>query len=131
MFGEIQQVVYGVFASPAWESEGIPAVPANFQGETPAGIHVKISIVPGRPDYSNHSRGKCIEGLLILSIYTGTQSGEKDLFATADKLDAHFQSKRIGQVDFGVSTCAPRGMDPDNSTLFRGDYSISFTSHGE
>jgi hypothetical protein len=131
MFEEISQSIYGVFASPQWSAAQIPAVPFNFQGVTPDGTHIKVSVIPGRPEYLSHSKDKKLSGLLVLSVFTDNSSGQLELFKTADILDTFFQSKRIGKVDFGVSTCRPVGVDPDNPTLYRGDYSISFVSNGE
>jgi hypothetical protein len=131
MFDQVRQAVYSVFATPAWAATQVIALPSNFQGQTPAGKHVKISILPARASALSHARGKQLSGLLVIAVFTSTSSGDTELFAIGDILDTFLQKKRINGVDFGLSTCVPVGVDPDNKLLYRGNYSISFTSFGE
>lgn len=132
MFGDIVTDIYGVLASSAWLATGIKAFPRNFQGTITAAPYVLVSILPGATEHLNLQYGKEICGLLILSVFLKTDKGDKELFQIGDKLNAIFERKQLPNgTQMGIGSLKPIGIDNDNSTLYRGDYSITFNLYGD
>lgn len=133
MFSKIKQDIYAVFANNLWKNNGIKVYPDNYQGNIGATKpFIRMTIIPGSARFSSFHLKKELSGRLILSIFVDNKKGETELYSVADIIDDHFQGKTLTNgTQFGPSSITPLGIDNANSSLYRGDYSITFKSYGE
>lgn len=133
VFNNIRQDIYGVFATQLWKNNGIKTYPDNYQGNIGATKpFIRMTIIPGSAKFSSFHLKKELSGRLILSIFVDNKKGETQLYEVADIIDSFFQGKTLTNgTQFGPSAITPLGIDSANSSLYRGDYSITFKSYGE
>jgi len=133
MFNKIRQDIYGVFASNLWKNLGIKVFPENYQGDIGTQLpYIRLTIIPGVATLNSHNLEKQLSGRMVLSIFVDNNAGDKDLYELADIIDDYFQSKTLTNgTQFGPSTLIPLGIDKINSSIYRGDYSITFKKYGE
>lgn len=133
MFTKLRQDIYNVFASNNWKNTGVKVYPENYQGDTSDALpFMRLTIIPGKASWDSFSLQKKLSGVMILSIFVDNTSGDKDLYSMAELLNSYFQGKTLTNgTQFGPSTVSAIGIDTANSSIYRGDYSIQFTSYGE
>jgi len=133
MFNKIRQDIYGVFASNLWENLGIRVFPENYQGDIGTQLpYIRLTIIPGVATLNSHNLEKQLSGRMVLSIFVDNNAGDKDLYELADIINDYFQGKTLTNgTQFGPSTLIPLGIDKINSSIYRGDYSITFKKYGE
>jgi len=131
MFELVREDIYSVFASNAWQTLGYTVYPRSFQGLV-AAPYILLSILPGTKDPISTDRKKKLNGLMILTIFTDTMTGDKQLFQIAEVLNTFFEDKQFPNgTKFGFSGLKPIGTEQDNTSLYRGDYSIQFNLYGD
>lgn len=130
-FASLVDTIYEVFGSEAWKAEKVKAFPWSYQGDVGKVPFLRIKILPGRPEFVAFGFRKQLTGMLIISIFTDTNSGDTQLAAISDTLDKYFQGKTLSNnLQFGVSTLNVIGAESQNTSLYRGDYSIQFNFYG-
>lgn len=133
MYDDLKQDIYSVFASQAWKNLNYKTYPSNYSGTIDtSNSFIRVNILPAKSDLSTHGFKKKISGLLILSIFVKYGNGDSELFTLADTLDTFFQGKTLTNgTQFGTSNLIKLGLDPDDKSLYRGDYTINFIAYGE
>jgi hypothetical protein len=132
MFNKVKDDIYSVFASPEWTSEGIKVVPESFTGTVDGVPYLRLVIAPSRGNLARYGIGKELSGLMILSIFVSTTTGDSAAYTIAEKLDQRFQAKTLSnKTQFGVSYINTIGVDAANPSLYRVDYFIPFKNYGE
>jgi hypothetical protein len=119
-YTNLEQDVFQVFASTAWLAEDIKTFPSNYTGN--AKEFIRVAIVPSNKSINPNS----VAGLFIIDIFVSADSGTRRTAEIADKLDAFLATRVNGSTQFSTSTLVPKGIDPDNTTLYKSSYSITF-----
>lgn len=133
MYNSLRSDIYSVFSTTDWTTLNIKAYPDNYQGAiSTTDSFVKISIITGSASLDAFSFGKQLSGMLIISIFVKAGNGDKDVYTLADTLDGFFEGKTLQNgTQFGPSTIKYSGLDRDDPSLYRGDYSITFKTFGD
>lgn len=132
MFEQVVQDIYGVFAGSGWVDTGYKAFPSNYQGTIDTKPYVLVSVLANNKKTVNFERERSLQGLMILSIFTDTTKGDKELFHVADVLNDLFEEKILSNgTQFELGNLSKGEVDPDNKSLYRADYSIRFTLFGD
>lgn len=132
MHSKIIGDVYGLLATPEWAATAIKAYPRNYQGQITARPYALVTVLPSKKKQSTSAVGARIDGLIILSVFVDTTKGDAQLFAIGDTLSTIFEKRTLANgTTTDMGSMKPIGIDPDNSSLYRGDYSVPFTLHGE
>jgi hypothetical protein len=132
-YTSIQEAVYSVFSSPAYQAENIQTYPQNFQGEVGSTEYLKVFILIGKtlPIYSNAYTGA---GQIIIDIFTPAGAGTGRAFIIADILDKYFANKVLGSPGNGIqtspSTLVQLGIYAENPSLYKCSYTINFSYFG-
>ena len=123
--------LYSIAANPSWSTAvGAPIYNWDYKDKPASYPFLKYTIVfkkADKPDFTN----KELSGLVVIGIFTKTGQGQLASAELADKLDVLFQDKLINGIQLGSSFLQPRGIDPDDNTLVRDDYTVPFTYFGE
>jgi hypothetical protein len=128
-FEQLQSDVFSIFADPVWEAEGVKAVPANFK--SPDQEYIRISVIASNTGLNINS----VSGILLIDIFTFAGEGPLKASLIADTLDGYLvgRSKSTasnGLTQFLYSTLSLSGVDKDNPTLYRSNYTIPFNYFG-
>jgi len=126
-FAEIISDVEGIFGTTAWTSKNIQTYPANYSGAY-TNEFIKLEVIPSRP--LNYYGNLSIQGQAIIQIYVQTGLGVRRIMEIADHLDDVLQAKTLSNgTQTGTSALSFLGVDPDDNSLFRADYTISFKKY--
>lgn len=130
-YSSVLSDVFSIFATPAWTAENIKTYPNNFVAVIPTKEFIRVNVIANGTSINNIS----ISGILIIEIYTSAGEGPKRSSAIADKLDDYLQTKSKSTVtkkvtQFLRSSIAIKGVDKDNPSLHRVDYTIPFNYFG-
>lgn len=116
----------------AWAPVGVQVVPNNYQGTITTDTFARVAVLPSRPDIVAHGLVKKISGLLIVSLFTPTGGGDKQVFQLADTLSVAFDGKHLPNgTQFKVGSLSSIELDSVNKALYRVDYSNNFSIYGE
>ena len=127
-YRNVQSDIEGVFATEMWTENNIVTYPSNYQGGDFADEFVKIEILPGRPLTTYTRPG--VQGQIIIQIYTRAGEGITRSAAIADILDQVLQVQSFSRgTQTGTSSIAFLGIDSQDNSLFRADYSVSFRNY--
>jgi hypothetical protein len=129
MYDNIRKDIYELMP----QITGLNIVPDAMQIEVGSAPVARLSIIPGSSKFNNFGYSqKTLSGYVILAIFVKTESGHKELFDIADKIDLIMQNKKCSNgTTFASSSMDIKGIDPQDSSLFRGDYLIKFNYYGE
>lgn len=125
--------IYSVIGSANWSTIiGVPTYPSDF-AEPSAAPFLRVSILPGRSNRRSYDGVKQVSGLIIVTIFYKVGEGQIYAATTADKLDQLLQDTVINNnsVQIGESSLQYKGVDPNDKTLARADYSVPFDYFGE
>ena len=124
-FRNIQSDIESQFASTAWTTTGITAVPSNYDGPV-TGEFVRINILNGEAGSDTFATSR-INGLLRVDMFVPAADADRRANEIADILDGIFQFSTLsrGTQLFG-SSIANIGSDPESADLWRYNYNISF-----
>lgn len=130
-FKSAQDDIFSIFASQAWKAENIKTFPSNFLPIDQGSQFLKISLIFNGSNINLNS----ISGVLIGDIFTSAGNGPNASILIADKLDQYLVGKSVkltsGSItQFFESSLTERGLDKDNPTLFRSNYTIPFNFFG-
>jgi hypothetical protein len=126
-FSEVIEDIEGIFGTSSWTSKSIQAYPANYSGAY-TNEFVKLEVIPSRP--LNIFGNLSVQGQVIAQIYVQTGLGTRRIMEIADHLDDVLQAKTLSNgTQTGTSALSFLGVDPDDNSLFRADYSISFKKY--
>ena len=127
-YADVHRDIEEIFATTEWTQRGITARPANFQGGSFENEFVMVEIIPGRP--LNRYGNLTVQGQVIVQIYTPAGQGTSRSMQIADILDTVLQAKTLQRgTQTGTSSLSFLGIDNDDNSLFRADYSISFRNY--
>lgn len=132
-YKSVNDDIYSIFASPAWNAVSIKALPDNFSNTKNFVEFIRISVLTHGSSLVNPPRS--VSGQLMIDIFVPAGQGMGRLLEVADVLDTFLAGRSIatssgGTTQLGVSSLAPNGLDSANASLFRGTYSISFNYFG-
>ena len=130
-FKNLQDDVFSVFASSAWEAEDIKSYPANALSVNAGSEFLRISVIPGGRGINLNS----VSGVMIIDIFTSAGEGPSRVSLIADTLDSYLVGKSLSTVQGAVtqftnSSLDLIGRDRDNTALHRSVYSIPFNYFG-
>jgi hypothetical protein len=130
-YTSLETNVFSIFASNAWKSEKINTYPNNFIVTKNSGEFIRVTIIPSGKGINLISTS----GILIIDIFTLAGEGTKKASLIADKLDNYLVGKSITTSEKHVtqlngSSLSFVGIDKDNTSLFRSNYTIPFNFYG-
>ena len=117
-----------VFASSSWQNFGVSAYPANFWPSTTPDEFVIYEIIPSSPPVEEYSKPVYKRGLIIIQIYTRSNQGALRTYEIADKLSNLLENQYTVDTQLSDGTLSVKGIDKDDTSLFRADYSLQFNS---
>lgn len=126
-YSNLQSDVFSIFDSDAWKAENIKTYPSNFVAVNSGNEFIRVSIIPSGNGVNLNS----VSGIIIVDIFTSAGNGPKAAMLIADKLDQYLAVNYVStESGFGTqffsSTLDFRGVDKDNSALFKSVYTIPF-----
>lgn len=126
-FTDIQTIVYNIIASADYVAESLPTtITENFTGDIPEGEFIRVNLTFGGINNTAFGDSSTTSGIVRFDIFTAAGTLPTRSYEVADILDNYFQNKNIDGVSFGKSTLTPQGIDTDNSSYFRSNYSVQF-----
>jgi len=129
-FKDIQASIFSLFTLSEWTTHSINTYPANFIPDTAGQSYIRIKILPSSIGIDKNSK----RGIILIDIFTLLGTGPSDYMEIADKLNSLLENKVLttasGVVQLSNSAMADLGIDPDNQTLYRVQYSIPFNYYG-
>jgi hypothetical protein len=130
-YTSLETNVFSIFASNIWKSEKINTYPNNFVVTKNSGEFIRVTIIPSGKGINLISTS----GILIIDIFTLAGEGTKKASLIADKLDDYLVGKSIITLEkyatqFNGSSLSFSGIDKDNTSLFRSNYTIPFNFYG-
>jgi hypothetical protein len=117
-----------IFASTEWTNLGINAYPANYWPATNPDEFVIYEIVPSSIAVQEYSKSNYKAGLIILQIYTRANQGLLRTTEIADELNVLFEKEFTNDTQLYDGVLSVKGIDKDDTSLFRADYSLQFNS---
>ena len=117
-----------VFASSSWQNFGVNAYPANFWPSITPDEFVIYEIIPSSPPVEEYSKPVYKRGLIIIQIYTRSNQGSMRTYEIADKLSDLLENQYSVDTQLSDGTLSVKGIDKDDTSLFRADYSLQFNS---
>jgi hypothetical protein len=122
--------VFSIFNAALWKAESIKTFPANFITVDPGNEYIRVSIIPSGRGINQ----KSASGLLLIDIFISAGDGPSRAGFIADKLDAYLVGKSIAtgsnSTQMLTSSLSFVGVDSDNPSLYRANYSIPFNYFG-
>jgi hypothetical protein len=131
---DIIQSFYSLIASSSWTTLITePVYPADFKIVDATPPFLKVSIILSKSSRESYNGMKEINGIFVIFIFYKAGIGQLYASALADKLDVILQDIVINNntVQIGESSLQYKGIDPDDKTLARADYSVPFKYFGE
>jgi hypothetical protein len=133
MYEELVRTLDGLLASSEWTTLiEEPVYPHDYKERATSVPYLKYQVVPGKVTRPSYQNKKKLIGLIQVSIFYESGSGQLAPALIADKLDQVLQDA-IPSVSFQLqqSYIQYLGPDRDNTTLSRADYWIPFTFYGD
>lgn len=130
-YSNLHNIVYSVFGSSTWQSEGIPTYPVAFNNPGSLSCFIRVDIVASGENLATFPTSTA--GQLIIDIFFPNGDGNKKAIDMADTLDKYFAGKSLfglGHLQLSTSTLVPMGIDLQNTSLMRYKYSVSFNYYG-
>jgi len=116
------------FNSEEWKSTGFLAFPANYWPHTMPDEFVIYEVVPSSPPIAEYQKPKYKGGLIIVQIYTRSNKGPFKVMEVADVLSDLLENKLQHATQLQDGVLSVKGIDKDDTSLFRADYSLQFNS---
>ena len=124
-FEKAVKLIFSIFEEPSW-TYGIIIPDAVNETSTEYG---KLSVL-----FTQHELNNFISGVVNIAIFSENDKGPLSALQFADALNEFIQNRSFssdeGTLQFFKSTLIPVGIDPDNNTLYRHQYSIQFNYTG-
>jgi hypothetical protein len=125
-FSDAASSIYKFFASSAWVTTNIVAVPANIPVPNNTTEYVRINVL-----LDDGAGAKLSKGLLKIDIFVPIGKGPDRSSAIADILESILANKTEGHVQLLQGSLTHLGADTDRPSLERSIYSIPFNHFGE
>jgi hypothetical protein len=128
-YANLEKDVFSIFATNSWKSHNIKTFPANYL--TAGDEYIRVNILPNGAGINRVS----VSGILLIDIFVPKGQGPNKVSLIADKLDEYLVGKSPktelnATTQLFNSSLATLGIDPDNPTLYRAQYSIQFSYFG-
>ena len=117
-----------VFASNEWALESINTFPANFYPNNLPDEFIKYEVLPAGKGEQEYGEVNYKAGLFIAQIYTQANRGPKRIYELASAIETQFSRSFLGSTQTYDGTLTIVGIDKDDTSLFRADYSLTFNS---
>jgi hypothetical protein len=128
----VTNTVYGLFNSAEWKSVKVPTYPANFVKNITDPEYIRFNLLLSESALNFYNVGKRVFGILAISIFVESGTGEKRIAEIASHLDALLQYKVFENgLELGSSSVNGGSVDESNKSLYRANYSINITYIGE
>jgi hypothetical protein len=123
-----EQLINAIFGGVSWKSKNIKTIPSNFPSEQHE--HIKLSVIAGGEGINPVSAN----GVLIIDIFVTAGKSTKRAIQIADLLDDYLvgkvSSNSDGTLQLLKSALNHRGLDKDNPSLYRSQYTIPYNFYG-
>jgi hypothetical protein len=128
---DTQNDIFSIFALDTWQTQAIKTYPQNYIAVNPGNEFIRVTIIPSGKGINM----KSVSGILIIDIFAETGKGTKRTFEIADSLDSFLVGKSRSTsgnnvTQFTSSNVQSLGIDKDNQSLYRTQYSIPFNYYG-
>jgi len=127
-YSKLLESIDSVFSSSEWRGLVVPAFPANFFPHDTPDEFVVYEIIPSGDPTQEFADAGYLAGLIIIQIYTQANMGPKRVYEVADELAALFRNKQLMSTQTQEGSLSFQGLDKDDTSLFRADYSLKFNS---
>ena len=117
-----------VFSSSEWKGLVVPAFPANFFPHDTPDEFVVYEIIPSGSPTQEFADAGYLAGLIVIQVYTQANMGPKRMYELADNLADLFRKKQLMSTQTQDGELTIIGLDKDDTSLFRADYSLKFNS---
>jgi hypothetical protein len=129
-FDTLQKSLFSLFGAAGWASENIKTFPENYVDPTPGNEFIRVAVISGEEGINLTSSA----GIILIDIFTPSGEGVLRRGQIADKLDQYLVGKTVqlngGALQLFKSSMVSMGVDRDNASLFRSNYSIPFQFFG-
>jgi len=127
-FLKANETISSFFSNPEWTAHSITTVPQNF-GRI-SGECIRVSILTGGLGVNFYSTS----GLVQIEIFVEADNGVRRAIEIVDLLESLLGGKvkkvSEGTLQLGTGTAVPIGNDPENPSLYKFLYSITFNFYG-
>jgi hypothetical protein len=128
-YTQVQNSIYSIFGTDAWNNEDIKTIPLNFTSVITEDSYIRISIITSSNE-QNYGALDNVAGIISIDIFVSTGKGTARIYEIADTLDKYLAGTTVNSLQLTTSTLTPFGHDRDNTNLFRAIYSIPFSYFG-
>lgn len=130
-YSALEEDIFSIFDDANWKAEDINTYPSNFNKQEGNSEFIRVTIISSNQGLNL----KSISGILLIDIFTAAGLGPNQSTLIADTLDQYLSgiSKTLtsgARTQFYSSTLSPMGIDKDNTTLYRSQYTIPFNHFG-
>jgi hypothetical protein len=127
-YSELMSSFDSVFSTTEWTSVGLPAFPANFFPSTYPDEFIRYQVVPSEEGVEEYGRNLYKSGFFIVEIYAQSNKGPKRIYEIASVIEDYFANRSFMKTQVSSGTLQVVGIDKDDTSLFRADYSLKFNS---
>ena len=128
-YTQLFQSFDSVFASSDWSSLNLTVFPSNFYPPSNPKEFLRYEVIPLEESTAEYGESNYKAGLFNVQIYVQANRGPARVFQLAESLDTHFSKKLLGSTQTHRGKLDVVGMDKDDTSLFRADYSLFFNSY--
>jgi hypothetical protein len=130
-YASLEKDVFSVFAGASWKSRKINTYPSNYMAQDAGSDFIKVSVLPSGDGINL----KSVSGVVLVDIYVQSGTGPARGHVLADELDSYLTGKSFSNqtgstTQFFKSSLSQLGLDPDNQSLYRFQYTIPFSHFG-
>jgi len=127
-YSEILSSFDSVFASSEWASQLVPTFPANFYPNNLPDEFIKYEFITEGEGEEEYGDVNYKAGLFIVQIYTQANKGPKRVYELASAVENQLSRNFLNSTQTYGGNLAIVGIDKDDISLFRADYSLKFNS---
>lgn len=131
-YSTLYELIYAVFNTAQWAAASIPTYPVNFTPPSGLDTYIRVDVVASGGNTAAFPRS--VSGVLIIDIFAPAGKGNKTGTDIADTLDTYLAGKTMkvptGSIQTRESALVHSGIDKDNLSLSRYEYSIPFNYYG-
>lgn len=127
-YTDLFKSIDSVFASEIWLSTGVKAFPMNYYPKVVPKEFVRYEVLPAGNPTDEYGSANYKSGLIIVQIYCQSSTGPSRVFEIADILKSLMERQTIVSTQVSDGSLELYGVDKDDISLFRADYSLQFNS---
>jgi hypothetical protein len=130
-YANLESDIFSIFSNATWTATTIKTYPQNFIAVSPGNEFIRLNIVPSGNGVNINS----VSGILMIDIFVESGKGSKRAFQIADILDSFIKGKTLktnsnNATQFQSSAIQSIGVDTENHSLYRVNYTIPFQYYG-